>query len=393
MIIDIVKLGGFTENRPAGSKVMRVLSCFYLMSSGLLFAQLTKAPSQSSPATMNRVGGTASANPYKLEWSRHFQLQSSFSPVGAAEDSGTLWLITHAGPGKPKEFLTRIDSRGQLTSSYDPQLPLKPVERVGYLSLATSGRSVGLLASLASGGQQQTFEGAFFAPVGPDGLGAPRRVSGRGPQFATLIGVGSGEFVAAGDQEPLAILKFDSTGTLQWRRFFSRKLVLPTVAVSADRKILVVSQGGAYLQLQLLDESGRPLVSKQIAARQGAVVANSGGGWSILLSKGFGGKENRVYLTAVDPLLHQLSEAETPLRGRGGRTYQLISTPHGHLIIGESTEEGRQTIAEFDASSKLMWQQAISVPFTPLLVVFRFGFYVVKNVSEGEGMDVEKYLF
>ena len=261
------------------------------------------------------------------------------------------------------------------------------------MSLATSGRSVGLLASLASGGQQQTFEGAFFAPVGPDGLGAPRRVSGRGPQFATLIGVGSGEFVAAGDQEPLAILKFDSTGTLQWRRFFSRKLVLPTVAVSADRKILVVSQGGAYLQLQLLDESGRPLVSEtdsRHARRRGGKL------WRRLEyppQQRLRRKRKSSYLTAVDPLLHQLSEAETPLRGRGGRTYQLISTPHGHLIIGESTEEGRQTIAEFDASSKLMWQQAISVPFTPLLVVFRFGFYVVKNVSEGEGMDVEKYLF
>jgi hypothetical protein len=92
-------------------------------------------------------------------------------------------------------------------------------------------------------------------------------------------------------------------------------------------------------------------------------------------------------------MLHQLSEVETPLRGRGGRTYQLISTPHGHLIIGESPDDRRQIIAEFSSSGKLVWQQATSASFTPLLVPFRFGFYVVKDVSGGEGMDVEKYLF
>ena len=178
-----------------------------------------------------------------------------------------------------------------------------------------------------------------------------------------------------------------------WRRSFSRNLVLPTVAVSADRKILVVSQGGSYLQVQLLDESGRPLLSKKIAARQGTVAADTGGGWSILLSKGVTGEENRVYLIALDPTLRQSNEVETPLRGRGGRTYQLISTPHGHLIIGEGPDGRRQTIAEFDSSGKLMWQQARSDRFTPLLVPFRFGFYIVNDVSGREGMDVEKYLY
>ena len=99
-----------------------------------------------------------------------------------------------------------IDSGGQLTANYDPQVPLKPTEWVDYLSPAASGRSIGLLASLVSGGQQQTFEGAFFVPVRPDGLGAPRRVAGRGPRFPTLIGTGSEEFIAAGDQEPLTLL-------------------------------------------------------------------------------------------------------------------------------------------------------------------------------------------
>jgi hypothetical protein len=185
----------------------------------------------------------------------------------------------------------------------------------------------------------------------------------------------------------------DHAGTVLWHRSFSRKLVLPVVAVSPDRKILVVSQGRTYLQLQLLNESGRPLVSKQMAARQGAVVADSGGGWSVLLSKGLGGRENRVYLSALDQSLHQLSELETPLRGRGGRTYRLISTPRGHLIVGEGIDDGRQTIAELDASGKLLWQQSISAQFTLLLVPFRFGFYVVKDIPGGDGMDVEKYLF
>ena len=92
-------------------------------------------------------------------------------------------------------------------------------------------------------------------------------------------------------------------------------------------------------------------------------------------------------------MLRHISQVETPLRGRGGRTYQLISTPHGHLIIGESPDERKQIIAEFDRSETLMWQREISAHFTPLLVPFRGGFYVVKDISEGEGMDVEKYLY
>jgi hypothetical protein len=102
MIIDMVKLAGLIQHRSAGRSFICVLSCFCLMSPGLLFAQLRKEPSQSPAATTHRVEGTASASAYKLEWSRHFQSQSGMSPVGAAEDSGTLWLITHAGPGKPR---------------------------------------------------------------------------------------------------------------------------------------------------------------------------------------------------------------------------------------------------------------------------------------------------
>jgi hypothetical protein len=341
----------------------------------------------------SQVDDSGGAIPYKLEWRRHFQSQAGMSPAGAADDGGTLWLITHAGPGKPEKYVTRIDPEGNLTGTYDPHVPLRLTEWVSYLSPAASGRSSGLLASLTSGGHEQTFEGAFFLPLGPDGPGAPRRVAGPGPQFPNLIGAGSDEFIAAGDQEPLTLLKLDSKGDVLWRRSFSRRLALPTVAVGADRKILVGSQGGSYLQLQLLDESGRALVSKQIAARQGTVVADPGGGWTLLLSKGIGGKDNRVYLTVLDPMLRRVSQVETPLRGRGGRTYQMISTPHGHLIIGESPDERTQIIAEFDRSERLVWRQEILADFTPLLVPLRTGFYVVRDISEGEGMDVEKYSY
>jgi hypothetical protein len=57
MIINILKLAGLTENRSAGRNLICVLSCYCLMSLGLLFAQMPKAPSQSSVPTMNRVGG------------------------------------------------------------------------------------------------------------------------------------------------------------------------------------------------------------------------------------------------------------------------------------------------------------------------------------------------
>jgi hypothetical protein len=267
------------------------------------------------------------------------------------------------------------------------------MEWIGYLSPAASGRSVGLLASLVSGGQRQTFEGAFFVPVSPDGLGAPKRVAGRGPQFPALVGAGSDQFIAAGDQEPLTLLKLGATGALLWSRSFSRRLVLPTVAVGENGNIFVLSQGGLYILLQMLDPSGRVLGSRRLSARQGTVAADTGKGCSILFSKGVGGKDNRVYLATLDQTLRQVSEVETPLRGWTGRTYQLVSTPTGHLAIGEGPEQRQQIIADFDGSGRLRWQHAISAWFTPRLVPFQSGFYIVRDLLlEGRGMDVEKYL-
>jgi hypothetical protein len=346
----------------------------------------------SQSPTPGPAEGSASASSYKLEWRRHFYLQCGTIPAGSADEDGELWLITR-GRLITWGTITRIDSEGRLIGTFDPRFPLKPIEWVDYLSPAASGRSIGLLASLVSGGQQQIFEGAFFVPVGRDALGAPRRIAGRGPQFPTLVGAGSGQFIAAGDQEPLTLIKLDSAGSVLWRRSFSSKLVLPTVAVGADRKILVVSQAGGYLQLHLLNQSGRLLASRRIPAAQGTVVADAGGGWSILTSKDYNDNENRVYLTALDPMIRRLSQVETPLRARGGRTYQLIATPRGHLIIGEGSSVERCTIAELDLSGRLLWQQAIRGPFTPLLAPFPSGFYIVRNVWKGKGIDIEKYLY
>ena len=274
MIISTSGLNNLLRHRRACRDLSCAVGCFCLMLSFYpVPAQVRGATPQSPSLASPQLKRSEGAIPHKLEWRRRFQSQAVLLPVGAADESGALWLITHAGLGKPKEYVTRIDPEGNVTGNYEPQVPLNVAEWVSDLSPATSGHRAGLLASLASGGQQQTFEGAFFLPLGPNGVGAPRRVAGRGPQFPTLVGAGDGEFIAAGDQEPLTLLKLDSEGTVIWRRSFSRKLVLPAIAVSADRKILVVSQGGRYLQLQLLDAAGHLLVSKQIAAEQGLTAA------------------------------------------------------------------------------------------------------------------------
>jgi hypothetical protein len=129
------------------------------------------------------------------------------------------------------------------------------------------------------------------------------------------------------------------------------------------------------------------------------VVADPLGGCSLLFSTRFGGKDNNVYLMTLDQDLNQLSRVETPLIGWGGRTYQLISTPHGHLVIGEGPEPNPQreapkhTIAEFDRSGALIWRQSITALPTPLLAPFRSGFYLVRELFEGKGIDVEKYAY
>jgi hypothetical protein len=121
----------------------------------------------------------------------------------------------------------------------------------------------------------------------------------------------------------------------------------------------------------------------------------------LLFSTRYGGEDNTVFLLTLDQTLHQLSQVETPLVGRSGRNYQLISSPHGHLVIGESPDpKPRQLVfnrtnrlAEFDRSGSLLWQQSISALVPPLLVPFRSGFYLVRELFDVKGMDIEKYVY
>ncbi len=342
-------------------------------------------------ASESLYGQPSLANPYRLEWKRDFSVLAGIVPVGASDQEGTLWLIASPGPGKPEE-LTRIDPNGEVSGTFNPNLPLNPIQWVDYLSPATSGNTVGLLANLVSGGRDQTHEGAYFVPIGVDGLGPPVRVAAQeGPQFPHLIGDGTGQFIAIGDQEPLTLMKLDANGTQQWRQSFSRKLVLPEVAVGPNGNIFMVSQGGRYILLQILDRTGRLLASKRIAAKQGTVSANADGGCTVLLSKRYNGKDNRVYLRRFSQTLREGSEIETPLFA-WGRTYQLISTPRGHLAIGEGAESLQHIIAEFDNSGKPIWQQTVPTRY-PLLVPFKTGFYIVDGAAESGGTSIEKYLY
>lgn len=386
----------------AGTKTIgRLLRCVTSFCAVLVLVYGQTVDSRSRPSADEQVPGAIipSAGSYNLEWRHHFPRTAGIVPTGTSDDNGSLWLITIPGPGG--DAITKINPDGQLIADYSPVLPLNLGEWVSYLAPAASGHSVGLLASLTSGGRDQTFEGAFFLPIGADGLGVPVRIAQRGPQFSTMTGAGADEFIAAGDQEPLTLIRLDSNGKTLWRRAFSPQLVLPTISAGASGTVFVLSQGGTYILLQLLDSSGRVVRSKKISAKQGTVVADPGGGCSLLFSTRYGGEDNTVFLLTLDQTLHQLSQVETPLVGRSGRNYQLISSPHGHLVIGESPDpKPRQLVfnrtnrlAEFDRSGSLLWQQSISALVPPLLVPFRSGFYLVRELFDVKGMDIEKYVY
>jgi hypothetical protein len=345
-------------------------------------------------ASVGLHGQTSPAHPYRLEWKHNFAFLA-FDAEGTSSEDGTLWLIVRPSPGKPEE-LTRISPDGNVTGTFAPAVPLNPIQWVDYLSPATSGNRTGLLVNVVSGRKNQTQEGAFFLPVGSNGLGPPIQIAPReGPQFPHLIGDGTGQFIAIGDQSPITLMKLGATGNQIWRRSFTSKFVLPDAAVSAKGEIFVLSEGGGHVLLQLLDQTGRVLRSKGLAAKQGTVVANEDGGCTVLLSKKYGGRDNRVYLVRLSQTLGEQSEIETPLVGWGGREYQLISSPRGHLAVGPGTGQEQQILVEFDKSGKLLWQRAISSPFTPRLIPFHSGFYLVKAVpvTEGGGTIVEKYVF
>jgi hypothetical protein len=372
------------------------LICFALTASSN--GQTIDAPRQPRSWEQQPPKIIASAGSNRLEWRGHYQFQTGLT-VGTSDDKGTLWLITRGSPGKLEEFLTKINPEGNLVASYEPKVPLRPIESVAYLAPAASGKNVGLLASLSSGGRDQTFEGAFFFSVGPDGITSPVRIAHQGPQFPTMIAAEPDRFLVAGDQEPLTLMKLDSGGKVLWRRAFSSKLVLPVVSLGSEGLIFMLSQAGSHVLLQMLDPSGRVVRSKRLSAKQGHVTADPNGGCSVLLSRSLNAKNNPVYLISLDQNLGQLSEVTTPLEARGGRTYQVISTPRGHIVIGEGPEENqtdvasKKVIAEFDKSGGLIWQQSLSSIGTPLLVPFSSGFYLVREQFAGEGLDIEKYLY
>ncbi|MEP7354377.1 MAG: hypothetical protein ABI824_14220 [Acidobacteriota bacterium] len=341
--------------------------------------------------TANDTQGISGVGSFKLQWRQPFPFQIGVEPIGSASDDGSLWLITDPGPGRPERYVTHISQTGQISAKYDLAFPLKPSELVSYLSMSNSGTSVALLASTVSGGAKQIVESLLFLPVLRDGPGPTRRVAGRGPQFSTLNGNGKGQFISAGDEGPLTLLKLGADGSLIWRRSFSKDLVRPTVAVGATGNIFLLSQGKSYLSLQKLDETGRLLSSQQISAKQGTLIADANGGCTVLFSRGTGAKEGRVYLTSFDRTMHRSDDVETPLHAWVGQTYEVISTPQGHLAIGEGPEEGQQVAVEFNGSSKLLWQREMPRNLTSNLMSFTTGFYVVTDTNEGTETIVEKY--
>lgn len=113
------------------------------------------------------------STPYRSEWRRRLPFQIGMVPEGVSDGGGTLWLRVQE-PHVFVDFLLRVDAAGTVKDTLRPQLPLRPEERVAYLTPAVSGGEVGLLASLASGGKDETFEGAFFLTVSPKGPAPPR---------------------------------------------------------------------------------------------------------------------------------------------------------------------------------------------------------------------------
>jgi hypothetical protein len=341
----------------------------------------------------------ASAGSYRLQWRRHFQFQTGLVPTGVADEAGNLWLITHDGPRKPHDFITKIDPDGLQAGKLDLEVPLTPIQMVGSIMPGTSENSVALLASVTSGGRDMKLEGAYFVPVLGGELGLPILIKPFGAIYPVLTGVRRGQFVAASDQSPIVLVKLDATGKMLWRRSLSHGLALPTVSLGSAGTIFVLAQGKDYLSLQTLDPSGRTMNSQRISARSGLVVADPDGGCTVLFSDGYNGKDNVVSLATFDEHLRQSLRAKTPFTAGGGRTYQLMVSPHGHLIVGEGPTPNppkfvrTNIVAELDGAGTVLWQQKIESLVQPLLVPFRSGFYIVRECSEGAGFDVEKYAF
>lgn len=333
------------------------------------------------------LDAAAQTSPYVIEWSRVFlprqDCDIGFAPQATADQNEDLWLSCHDYL-KQANGILHFSAAGRLVDLEKPhlKLPTSLDRDSAEFFLAASRNNLGLLINFDRvEGRASYFEGAFFTRIATDGIGAPRRISGPGPWFRCIVGSPDGGFLVAGDQEPLTLIKLSASGELQWRRSFSRRLVLPDVAVTTTRESYVAARAGPSVVVQRINADGQLIRRTSFPASQATVVVDPGGGCTLMYSIFARGKQGSVFLTALNQELRRLWTEPTPFIDKTGRTYQLIRKPDGYVALGDGKGAKTTVLAGFDPSGRLVWRQRFQADFTPLLVPTVSGFYLVVPAS------------
>jgi hypothetical protein len=332
----------------------------------------------------------------RTEWTREFATPHpcGFSPRGVVDDKDDLWLVCEGIAGRESlGSLLRVDHTGNLLAqaALGVTLPESATGEITNVELAFNRGQIGVLLNLTrSEGRVEYFEGAFFLTLHNDALSVPSRISGPGPQFLELLPYVDRDYLAAGDQEPLTLVRFHADGAIAWRRVLSRKLALPQLAAAVNGDIYVVSQGGSRLAVHRFNSQGVILGTGSIIAKQGSVEVASNENIVVIYS--VGGVSNRVYITSLDKSLRRLWTASTPLLGKGGRTYQIMAHSDGLVGIGDAEANGMATLIGLDNSGTIIWRDSVRTRISPpRLLRTQAGFYMIS--TNLKGFEVTKQAF
>lgn len=319
------------------------------------------------------------------------EIKGAIASVGdqaTSDSSGDLWFMSDPFDADPRLVHVGASGRGvsvdKLPDAIHPRFP-----EVSSFALASSTQgNIGILVSHSHMiGKTIYNDGADFALFDGTKLGLPVKVAGSGPEYNRLVVFSDNHFLAMGDQGPMALVKFDMAGKIDWRRRFPWSWDLPSGASLEHGGACILSSGYGvpWMHLMKLDDAGQMRSQIKFQGWNGVISADPSDSCVALYSTG-SPKQNRVrfHLTSFDSSLRQKWSTAMPFDSPWGGSFYLVSLKDGWVVVVESDAKlGTFFIAKFDFSGSIVWSLAdAAIPPPNLVVGAGDSFYVVYTETE-----------
>ncbi len=304
------------------------------------------------------------------------------------DSSGDLWLVSDPFGAEPR--LVHIDVSGKVVSNDklpDSVHPRFPETNSFALATSTEG-SLGILASHSHAvGRAIYNDGADFALLDGTKLGTPVKIAGSGPEYTGLLALSDNHFLAMGDQDPMVLIRLDTTGKIDWRRRFPSSWDLPSGAGLEHGAACVLSSGYGvpWMHLMDLNDAGHVRFQIKFQGWNGVISAGPSDSCVALYSTG-SPKQNRIrfHIASFDSSLRQNWSTAMPVDSPWGGSFFLASLKDGWVVVTDSGSKWETVlIAKYDLSGDVVWSLPdVAFPFPSLLVGAGDSFYLVYQGAE-----------